>query len=126
MLLLLMFFFSSRGRHTRGALVTGVQTCALPISAADYAANKTMAPSRLIGAKRPPAFRAGARMAKSVSEPPMARASSMRMKKPRSGSVAKACTEDRESGVSGKGVSVRVDLGGRRHLRKKKKQTQSP
>src|SRR3546814_1197461 len=28
------FFFSGRGRHTRCALVTGVQTCALPISAA--------------------------------------------------------------------------------------------
>src|SRR3546814_3852639 len=28
-----MFFFSSRRRHTRCALVTGVQTCALPISA---------------------------------------------------------------------------------------------
>src|SRR3546814_3509116 len=30
---LLYFFFSSRRRHTRCALVTGVQTCALPISA---------------------------------------------------------------------------------------------
>src|SRR3546814_5018179 len=29
------FFFSSRRRHTRCALVTGVQTCALPISAAN-------------------------------------------------------------------------------------------
>src|SRR3546814_1101313 len=28
-----VFFFSSRRRHTRCALVTGVQTCALPISA---------------------------------------------------------------------------------------------
>src|SRR3546814_9242265 len=28
------FFFSSRRRHTRCALVTGVQTCALPIYAA--------------------------------------------------------------------------------------------
>src|SRR3546814_18854510 len=28
---LLCFFFSSRRRHTRCALVTGVQTCALPI-----------------------------------------------------------------------------------------------
>src|SRR3546814_16406656 len=28
-----MFFFSSRRRHTRCALVTGVQTCALPIAA---------------------------------------------------------------------------------------------
>src|SRR3546814_2931343 len=27
----LWFFFSSRRRHTRCALVTGVQTCALPI-----------------------------------------------------------------------------------------------
>src|SRR3546814_4564534 len=30
-----VFFFSSRRRHTRCALVTGVQTCALPISAGD-------------------------------------------------------------------------------------------
>src|SRR3546814_14610335 len=29
--MLLVFFFSSRRRHTRCALVTGVQTCALPI-----------------------------------------------------------------------------------------------
>src|SRR3546814_8916840 len=31
--LFLFFFFSSRRRHTRCALVTGVQTCALPICA---------------------------------------------------------------------------------------------
>src|SRR3546814_2140117 len=30
-LLVTFFFFSSRRRHTRCALVTGVQTCALPI-----------------------------------------------------------------------------------------------
>src|SRR3546814_12566204 len=30
-----LFFFSSRRRHTRCALVTGVQTCALPISRSD-------------------------------------------------------------------------------------------
>src|SRR3546814_5045888 len=30
-----LFFFSSRRRHTRCALVTGVQTCALPIYEAD-------------------------------------------------------------------------------------------
>src|SRR3546814_17624890 len=29
--MLILFFFSSRRRHTRCALVTGVQTCALPI-----------------------------------------------------------------------------------------------
>src|SRR3546814_6835152 len=30
-LFVVFFFFSSRRRHTRCALVTGVQTCALPI-----------------------------------------------------------------------------------------------
>src|SRR3546814_3386862 len=33
-----LFFFSSRRRHTRCALVTGVQTCALPILAKAKAA----------------------------------------------------------------------------------------
>src|SRR3546814_6379782 len=32
-----VFFFSSRRRHTRCALVTGVQTCALPILLAGVA-----------------------------------------------------------------------------------------
>src|SRR3546814_1096760 len=32
-----LFFFSSRRRHTRCALVTGVQTCALPILAQELA-----------------------------------------------------------------------------------------
>src|SRR3546814_1329041 len=31
LLFVVVFFFSSRRRHTRCALVTGVQTCALPI-----------------------------------------------------------------------------------------------
>src|SRR3546814_3977618 len=35
---LVFFFFSSRRRHTRCALVTGVQTCALPILAAELEA----------------------------------------------------------------------------------------
>src|SRR3546814_8704584 len=32
LIIMIFFFFSSRRRHTRCALVTGVQTCALPIS----------------------------------------------------------------------------------------------
>src|SRR3546814_4257063 len=32
--IILLFFFSSRRRHTSCALVTGVQTCALPICSA--------------------------------------------------------------------------------------------
>src|SRR3546814_9123820 len=37
MCFVLFFFFSSRRRHTRCALVTGVQTCALPICYANRA-----------------------------------------------------------------------------------------
>src|SRR3546814_15946213 len=37
------FFFSSRRRHTRCALVTGVQTCALPISATAASATRSRA-----------------------------------------------------------------------------------
>src|SRR3546814_9054354 len=37
------FFFSSRRRHTRCALVTGVQTCALPIFARGVAAGPEVA-----------------------------------------------------------------------------------
>src|SRR3546814_10361203 len=36
LLVICFFFFSSRRRHTRCALVTGVQTCALPISAGGH------------------------------------------------------------------------------------------
>src|SRR3546814_3787786 len=40
LLLLCFFFFSSRRRHTRCALVTGVQTCALPIFKVQLAGTK--------------------------------------------------------------------------------------
>src|SRR3546814_4692870 len=46
-LLFLLFFFSSRRRHTRCALVTGVQTCALPISLARFPAFVTLGPEPL-------------------------------------------------------------------------------
>src|SRR3546814_2719604 len=42
---MLLFFFSSRRRHTRCALVTGVQTCALPISPGTV--DQPLAPNRL-------------------------------------------------------------------------------
>src|SRR3546814_10042052 len=58
-LLFFLFFFSSRRRHTRCALVTGVQTCALPISmiapgACKFATQETQMPFN--GPTRPPAF----------------------------------------------------------------------
>src|SRR3546814_5685634 len=40
-MLCVFFFFSSRRRHTRCALVTGVQTCALPISGQENEKDET-------------------------------------------------------------------------------------
>src|SRR3546814_3662913 len=55
------FFFSSRRRHTRCALVTGVQTCALPICATGRARHgfgherpRTAAQVGLISSSSPP------------------------------------------------------------------------
>src|SRR3546814_8300601 len=56
------FFFSSRRRHTRCALVTGVQTCALPIFG-----------QRLHAARRRRALRAGDRRRRQQGDPPPVR-----------------------------------------------------
>src|SRR6184192_4737123 len=77
------FFFSSRRRHTRCRLVTGVQTCALPIS---------------VGALR---------LSHRPAHPPVP--------------FGAAARQDRKSVVYGKRVNRRVDLGGRRIIKKKKK-----
>src|SRR3546814_10402013 len=45
----MIFFFASRRRHTRCALVTGVQTCALPIFGPDQVLPK----SGQLGAQAP-------------------------------------------------------------------------
>src|SRR3546814_7681254 len=48
-----LFFFSSRRRHTRCALVTGVQTCALPICAvATRIARRMVVPPQRDGGQR--------------------------------------------------------------------------
>src|SRR3546814_13442786 len=95
---MLFFFFSSRRRHTSCALVTGVQTCALPIlarrrSRGEVASGARGAPGR--------AGRAGDR----------AGGEAHRLQ-PAGGA------RDRKSVVQGKSVSVRVDLGGRRIIEK--------
>src|SRR3546814_14592665 len=46
-----MFFFSSRRRHTRCALVTGVQTCALPILASLEEIGEAIATAQEAGAQ---------------------------------------------------------------------------
>src|SRR3546814_10234964 len=52
-LFFVFFFFSSRRRHTRCALVTGVQTCALPISRQENPIHRGLC-LRLAGTTRPP------------------------------------------------------------------------
>src|SRR3546814_3676953 len=47
-----IFFFSSRRRHTRCALVTGVQTCALPIFAGAGTRGQVLRPSTAVSSKR--------------------------------------------------------------------------
>src|SRR3546814_14869879 len=115
----LFFFFSSRRRHTRCALVTGVQTCALPIS-------------------WPPELSIfGSAWKRPSSRPP---ANGMASGDPFAGSVAKIVKLEhawrrldgrnddglqvapfpghRKSAVSGKCVSGRVDTGGARIIKK--------
>src|SRR3546814_17130625 len=99
-----LFFFSSRRRHTRGALVTGVQTCALPICASPCSPPTTWS-TRSSCTKRLAAPRCHRCRASSAC---------------RSTSCC-AWPKDRKSVVSGTSVSVRVDLGGSRIIKKKKK-----
>src|SRR3546814_3564115 len=60
-----MFFFSSRRRHTRCALVTGVQTCALPIC-------RLRARARTVGGSGTPRSNGGDRMKTALSRAVMA------------------------------------------------------
>src|SRR3546814_2573192 len=98
-----VFFFSSRRRHTRCALVTGVQTCALPIY-----------PDLAIGA-------AGVGLVGDKTDRARHRTCAVkRALRSRERFDAREVIGDRKSVVLGKSVSVRVDLGGRRIIKKKK------
>src|SRR3546814_6478382 len=102
---LFRFFFSSRRRHTRCALVTGVQTCALPIS---FANGQRLRPITARSTQ--------ARVAKIASSAVGVKSGTANLIRMGDGSVAEQ--KDRKSGVEGKSVSVRVDLGGRRIIKK--------
>src|SRR3546814_19763747 len=104
-----VFFFSSRRRHTRCALVTGVQTCALPILPVD---NSELA------ASSDPKKKKKKKNTVSWSFAPPARD----LQPPR---IALAILppgipmmdRDRKSAEAGKSVSVSVDPGGRGHIK---------
>src|SRR3546814_8224037 len=102
------FFFSCRRLHTRCALVTGVQTCALPISAPR--AGRT----QIVGA--------GELQRAALGLGGVARLA-IRQLAGEGRHVERALAPDRQSVVQGKSVSVRVDLGGRRLIKNNNKQT---
>src|SRR3546814_19329219 len=109
-------FFSSRRRHTRCALVTGVQTCALPIWA-----RLRSCIARLDGRVREAIVVApielGLAPSVSVDWSAAQRLAGRVVAHP--AGVELEALSDRKSVVSGKGVSVRVDLGGRRTITQK-------
>src|SRR3546814_15391860 len=125
---MLFFFFSSRRRHTRCALVTGVQTCALPICVV-WRDTGVSADGRIRNAFDPPgtwrrlrlqavtgsAARAAVGHADDAGVP---RSAGWHRNRRR---CRRLSHQDRKSVVKGKSVSVRVDLGGRRTIKKKKK-----
>src|SRR3546814_3801928 len=115
LLVLLFFLLSSRRRHTRCALVTGVQTCALPIL---HHALDAIVESVVYDAKTGRAT--GVRVIdqntkqRSVHE--------ARVIFLNASTIGTAQILDRKSVVSGKRVSVRVEPGGRRIIKNKKQQ----
>src|SRR3546814_10650564 len=110
-----LFFFSSRRRHTRCALVTGVQTCALPIwrwlGAYEFRPHHDDPGSIPGGNGGGPERRT---RTAATGDRPAGRAYAPA---PRRGPV------DRTSVVWGKSVSGSVDLGGRRIIKKKRNKT---
>src|SRR3546814_20636523 len=120
---IIVFFFSSRRRHTRCALVTGVQTCALPI-----ATWRSATCERWVDAPSPFPFPHEGRPMTGVSHHMIERADVSRRAAlfgittaaAMSPSIVRATgslsgfhdVRDRKSVVLGKSVSVRVALGG--------------
>src|SRR3546814_15197478 len=125
--MLLFFLFTSRRRHTICALVTGVQTCALPISASARPDGSCPSPCRR-SRPFPAAGNHRARRVRRRRGPPPGRS-------PRRAATADRARasphyrhppRDRQSVVEGKSVSVRGDHGGRRILNKKNKHKKTP
>src|SRR3546814_19260038 len=118
----LCFFFSSRRRHTRCALVTGVQTCALPISLSAASAERgreTSGRTAVMVRPRP----ATLSRSRHLSGNWRARHGRVPWRSFPDG-TARRGTEGRGDGksvVDGKSVSVGVELGGRRIFKQKEK-----
>src|SRR3546814_18538787 len=113
MIWIVVVLFSSRRRHTRCALVTGVQTWALPISRGPAALDEARAqkesgtPDQACPelVERPGVTDRGT----SAPHPDHPVRQVLNASRP---------IKDRKSDVKGKSESVRVDLGGRRIIKK--------
>src|SRR3546814_19469502 len=103
-----VYFVTSRRRHTSGALVAGVQTCALPISDGTAAGGAILVLDR----QQSHLQRLDRRMRVDLD---------VGRQCDRQGLDGMGEVQDRQSVVCGKRVSVRVDLGGRRNIKKNKK-----
>src|SRR3546814_14268446 len=104
-----MYLFSSRSRHTCGALVTGVQTCALPISTPECVPCRTQQKPALDELLRRYPDRLEVREVDATVQPELAE---------RFGIMTVTTTVlARKCVVMGKRVSVRVDLGCRRIIK---------
>src|SRR3546814_12937991 len=119
------FFFSSRRRHTRCALVTGVQTCALPIYRRSPVRPVLPKTSKLRLSWRS-ALRELARDHRElVGDRAEGETGQERQAADDQDYGDQQADPDRKSVVEGKSVSVSVDLGGRRIIKKNtKKNTQ--
>src|SRR3546814_11827269 len=158
-MLVYVFFFSSRRRHTRCALVTGVQTCALPIFADDHvevldvefelfarACDQHVLLLERLDQRQHAAdvFDGGIargfvigvgiqHQADAVARVQLAQQRAVVMADEVNALDAALGRgqgglqiADRKSVVEGKSVSVRVDLGGRRIIKKKKDKKKKP
>src|SRR3546814_7490409 len=96
----MFYLFSSRRRHTRCALVTGVQTCALPI---------------FWGGELPPFDLLNTVKGRQFATPKVLDDLKRRGRNRGRCDIAQEAGADRKSVVQGKRVSGRVDLGGRRY-----------
>src|SRR3546814_12976131 len=114
---LCLFFVSSRRRHTRCALVTGVQTCALPIW---RDAGGTRGDTHVDAPRRPQDLRAADQRFPLRRGAAAVRITDALFARSGGGTEGGRPGRDRKSVVEGKSVSVRVDLGGGRIIKKNK------
>src|SRR3546814_14625493 len=119
---MLILFFTSRRRHTRCALVTGVQTCALPISTTTASRPGWSGPmARQRMSRFPELFLAAILVAAPLA---CASAGKLGLGREATPQEIKAWDigvrpEDRKSDAEGKTVSERLEFGGRRIIKKK-------